>query len=248
MPQGSLISNSGFALLEGMRQPFRTFWSRSDRAPLTEAPPPPARAGHGEPVLVFPMFGAGPESTARLRAALDREGFATFDWGYGIDTGPRAGNMRNRLRRLEELVIDLYESERQPLTLIGWGLSGIYARELAKRASPLVRQVITLGTPISPGPGECPMLQSLEEAPGRLSPELAAQLKVRPPVPCTSIYSMSDQAVPWQMCVIPESIISENVLVPAHRHRELADHPMAREVIVDRLAQPQDEWRPYARA
>lgn len=246
MDHGSLPRGSGLAMLEGLRQPFRTLWARGDRSPL-----PASRAseavGRGEPVLVFPMFGAGAESTARLRAALDRQGFASHDWGYGIDTGPRTSDMRHRLQRLEEVVIDIFEAERQPVTLLGWGLSGIYARELAKRAAPLVRQVITLGTPISPSAGRCPMLQPLEDAPGRLNPEMAVQLKVRPPVPCTSIYSMGDRAVPWQMCLAPESFNSENILVAAPSHRELADHPRVREIIVDRLAQPQDEWRPFAR-
>jgi hypothetical protein len=219
-------------------------WPRGETPPGTQAGEVP---GHGEAALVFPMFGAGAESTVHLRAALERQGFAAYDWGYGTDTGPRQSDMRHRLRRLEDILIDVFETERQPLTLIGWGLSGIYARELAKRAAPLVRQVITLGTPVNPGAGDCPLLQPLEEAPGRLNPEVALQLKLRPPVPCTSIYSLSDRAVPWQMCVIPESLESENIMVTAARHRELADDPKVRAVIADRLAQPMDEWRPYAR-
>jgi pimeloyl-ACP methyl ester carboxylesterase len=35
------------------------------------------------------------------------------------------------------------------VSLVGWSLGGIYARELAKRCPDRVRQVITLGTPFA---------------------------------------------------------------------------------------------------
>lgn len=207
---------------------------------------PGSKVGEGQAALVFPMFGTGPESTARLRAALDRAGFRPHDWGGGEDTGPRSGSLRHRLRRLEELVIDIFEAERSTVTLIGWGFSGIYARELAKRTAPLVRQVITLGTPFNTGAGECAMLSPLQDESGRLPPELRQQLRERPPVPCTSIYTMSDRAVPWQMCVEPDSPLSQSIMVPAASHRALADHPGARRIIADRMALPDDGWRRFA--
>ncbi len=244
MEDGAPPPGLGSVVLDSLRQPFRSF--RASRREALPAKQAPVVVGQGEAILVFPMFGGGPESTARLRAALDRQGFASHDWGYGTDTGPRSRDLRQRLRRLEELVIDIFEAERQPVTLLGWGLSGIYARELAKRATPLVRQVITLGTPINPGAGDCPMLQPLEQAPGRLNPEVALQLRQRPPVPCTAIYSLADRAVPWQMCVMPESAQAENIAVAAAGHRDLADHPKGREIIVDRLAQPPLQWRRFA--
>lgn len=202
--------------------------------------------GQGQAALVFPMFGAGPESTAPLRAALDGAGFCTHDWGGGADTGPRSGSLRHRLRRLEELVIDIFEAERSPVTLIGWGFSGLYARELAKCTAPLVHQVITLGTPFNTAAGQCAMLYPLHDGSGQLPADLRQQLRERPPVPCTSIYTMSDRAVPWSMCVEPDSPRSQSIMVPAASHRELADHPDVRRIIVDRMAQAAGEWRPFA--
>lgn len=202
--------------------------------------------GQGEAALVFPMFGTGPESTARLRAALDAAGFCSHDWGYGEDTGPRSGSLDHRLRRLEELVIDIFEARRSTVTLIGWGFSGLYARELAKRATPLVRQVITLGTPFNTAAGDCAMLGPLHDASGRLPADLRQQLRECPPVPCTSIYTMSDGAVPWSMCVEPVSPLSRSIMVPAASHRALADHPAVRRIIVDRMARPEEELRALA--
>lgn len=204
------------------------------------------KTGDGQPVLVFPMFGGGPETTARLRRALDRAGFAAHDWGFGIDTGPRTGSLRHRLRRFEERLIDVFEEERRAVTLLGWGFSGLYARELAKRAAPLVRQVIVLGTPFNVAAGDCEMLRPLRDASGQLPVDTRQQLSERPPVPCTSIYSMSDSEVPWQMCIEAESATTENILVSAGSHRALADDPKVREVIADRLAQDDGRWRRYA--
>jgi hypothetical protein len=228
---------------------LRHRWHRSSHP---AAPPrevrvlPPLRTGAGEPLLVFPMFGAGAESTAPLRDALGRAGFHCHDWGCGNDIGPSSGSLRRRLRRLEELVIDIFERERRPLTLLGWGFSGLYARELAKRATPLVRQVITLGTPFNAGAGRCAMLQPLADESGRLSPAVQRQLRERPPVPCTSIYTMSDALVPWPMCVEAPSPVSESIMVPARGHRALADDPQVRRIVADRLAQPARAWQPYA--
>ena len=203
--------------------------------------------GEGQPVIVFPAFGGGPETTASLRGTLNGAGFASFDWGLGADKGPGPFSLNRCLRRLEEQVIEVFEDARQPVTLLGWGLSGIYARELAKRITPLVRQVITLGTPFNiraEGAGPCAMLAPLHDAQGHVDAALSFRLRQRPPVPCTSIYSLSDETVPWQMCVETESAESENIKL-AVPHRQLAQSPKVLEIITHRLAQPMDEWRPF---
>jgi hypothetical protein len=236
-------TSSSKPVIDSLRQPWRSLWERPGSQPARATA---TRLGDGQPALVFPMFGAGGESTARLRQALNRAGFRCHDWGYGPDTGPRSGTLHHRLRRIEEALIDVFEADREAVTLIGWGLSGLYAREVAKRAAPLVRQVITLGTPFNCAAGECEMLRPLYGASGRVPAALVQQLREQPPVPCTSIYSMSDSAVPWQMSVDIESATSENVLVSGVEHRDLADHPKVREVIADRLAQASEDWRPFA--
>jgi hypothetical protein len=198
--------------------------------------------------MVFPVYGGGPASTAKLRNLLDQAGFTSYDWGQGIDKGPGELGLSHCLRRLEEQVIDAFEIERRPITLVGWGLSGIYAREVAKRTTPLVRQVITLSTPFNfsvPGRRPCSMLRALQDKQGYLDPALALRLRQRPPVPSTSVYSMSDRAVPWQMCRETESLMSENILVTAANHTHLGEHPKVLEVITQRLAQPEEAWRPF---
>lgn len=203
--------------------------------------------GEGQPVIVLPAFGRGAESTTGLRSTLREAGFAAWDWGLGTDYGP-AGGMSAFMQALEERVIDAFESAHAPVTLVGWGLSGLYARELAKRATPLVRQVITLGTPVRPSmePSRaCSMFDKLRAGKRRADAPLLARLRQRPPVPCTALYSQHDEQVPWELCLQPETAASENILVPRARHSELASHPLSLEVITHRLAQPDDEWSAF---
>ena len=231
-------------MLDAIRRPW-SHWPHSASRTTADGK---LYVGDGQPVMVYPVFGSGAASTARLRAVLDEVGFASYDWGQGIDKGPVGMGLSHWLRQLEERVIDVFEVERRPLTLVGWGLSGIYARELAKRTTPLVRQVITLSTPFNlsaPVQRPCSMLRALLDEQGHLDPAVALRLRQRPPVPCTSVYSMSDRSVPWQMCLETESPMSENILVPGANHTHLGEHPKALEIITHRLAQPEEAWRPF---
>ncbi|MFL6695316.1 MAG: alpha/beta hydrolase [Ramlibacter sp.] len=205
--------------------------------------------GDGQPVLVFPRQGTGPESTAPLREVLTQSGFRAFDWGHGVNRGPGQMGLNRWLRKLEECVIDVFETTQAPVTLLGWGLSGIYARELAKRANPLVRQVITVGTPFNTAADpqrQCKLVGMLDSGPERMPLVVRQRLRQRPPVPCTSLYSKDDGLVRWQQCVDHDSAECEHIEVPGATHDDLAMHPLALEIITHRLAQPEDEWRPYA--
>jgi hypothetical protein len=182
--------------------------------------------GDGQPVLVLPQFAGGPETTARFRMILDEAGFAPYDWGLGVDNGPQHGLSR-LLRQIEERVIDVFEAEHRAVALVGCGLSGIYAREVAKRTSPLVRHVVTIGTPlrILDPAGSCFMLRSLFGPRAGVDKVAVHRMRQRPPVPCTSIYTITDEAVRWDLSEDTESLTSENVTVPAHHHHELLLHP-----------------------
>jgi hypothetical protein len=244
MTQG-FVSAVAPVALDGFRAPLRQ--SFVPAAPASAAARPRIHEGRGQPVLVFPRAGAGPESTASLRRVLAGAGFQVQDWGQGKDEGPGAIGLNRWLRKLEDCVLDLYESAQANVTLLGWGLSGIYARELAKRATPLVRQVITLGTPFNTAadPQRTCAVLSLLDAGERLP--LAARIRLRhaPPVPCTSIYSSDDGLVRAEQCVDKDGPQAEHIEIPGVRHQELATHPLALEVITHRLAQPEGAWSPF---
>lgn len=245
MSQASLLMGLAPAqALDTLRQPLRQLFNapRMRRTALGRV-----YEGDGQPVIVFPRQGTGPESTAVLRRTLEEAGFRAFDWGHGRDVGPRGMNLPRWLRKLEECVIDVFEVTQAPVTLVGWGLSGIYARELAKRANPLVRQVVTLGSPFDTSADpqrRCPVVRLLDGA-ERMPLQLRHSLRQRPPVPCTALYSKDDGVVRWEQCVERDAPDAENIELAGVRHEELATHPRALEVISHRLAQPEGVWKPF---
>ena len=246
MTQAGLLSRSPVHALDGLAQPLRDLL----QAPhARRTPHGRLYQGTGQPVIVFPREGTGPESTALLQRTLEHAGFRPFDWGFGVDRGPQGMGLARWLRKLEDGVIDVFEATQAPVTLLGWGLSGIYARELAKRADPLVRQVITLGAPFNTAADpqrRCRVFALLDTGPERMPLSMRTRLRQRPPVPVTSLYSKDDGVVHWKQCLETETAVSENIELPGARHEDLPLHPRALEVITHRLAQPGDPWRRFA--
>src|SRR6266581_2591441 len=101
----------------------------------------PRGDGHG--VLVFPGLLAGDSSTVPLRAYLRWLGYDVRGWDLGRNHGPTEAVLAG----LPRAVLDHAERTGRPVSLVGWSLGGVYAREMARRHPRQVRQVITLGSP-----------------------------------------------------------------------------------------------------
>lgn len=203
-----------------------------------------AAVGDGHPVMVFPGLGGAPFTTSHLRSHLDGCGFTAHCWGRGVNTGP-SGDFDDWLDGLEEDVENRFEQDGRKVSLVGWSLGGIYARELAKRRPEYVRQVITLGTPFGSmrgAPHAEAVYKLLNGDAAGVTSELEARLRRCPPVPTTSIYSKSDGVVCWQDCIERRSPLAESVEVSAS-HLGMATHPGVLGIVVDRLAQPEGKWR-----
>ena len=97
-----------------------------------------APRGDGHPVLVLPGLSASDISTRPLRAYLKAQGYAVHGWKLGPNRGPRPGVEAAMDARLAELA----ERYQRKVSLIGWSLGGVFAREIARRTPELVRQVI----------------------------------------------------------------------------------------------------------
>src|SRR5271167_789775 len=107
-----------------------------------------AARGDGHPVLVLPGLAAGDASTALMRRFLRSRGYATSGWGQGLNLGLREGV----LDRAHDRLCKLWIEHGRSVSLVGWSLGGLYARELAKRSPEIVRLVITLGSPFTGHP------------------------------------------------------------------------------------------------
>jgi predicted alpha/beta hydrolase family esterase len=204
----------------------------------------PPSVGDGHPVVVYPGLGGGAYATSHLRRFLKESGFTVHDWEGGVNTGP-LGIFDDWLQTLDERVQQLREQHGRKVSLIGWSLGGVYAREIAKRCPDAVRQVITLGTPFASlrGPNHAAMaFKLLNKDRAHLPPELEQRLRECPPVPTTSIYSKSDGIVSWRGCLARKRSLSENVEVAAS-HLGMVSHPQVLRIVAERLAQPEGQWR-----
>jgi pimeloyl-ACP methyl ester carboxylesterase len=203
-----------------------------------------APQGDGHPVMLFPGLMASDTSTRPLRRYLEANGYLAVGWGMGSNLGPRDGVLAG----CEELLQELRRTHKRKVSLIGWSLGGIYAREMAKEFPKEVRQVITLGTPFTGHPKATNAWHLYEIVTGHRigAPEIHEPLRAPPPVPTTSIYSRTDGVVAWQCCVERLGALTENIEVEAS-HFGLGLNPLAWWAIADRLAQPEDEWRPFDR-
>lgn len=205
--------------------------------------------GDGHPVLVLPGFVTSDRSTRPLRAFLDRMGYQTFGWELGRNLGPKAIGQEGEklIARLEEI----FEETGQKVSLIGWSLGGVMARQLARWRPDMVRQIITLGSPITGDPRATNAWRTYQTLTGQRikDPEtqkLLAESNLPPPVPSTAIYSKEDGIVAWQNCLEPQDDLTDNIQVHGS-HCGLGVNPVVLFAVADRLAMKEGEWRPFKR-
>ena len=135
--------NALLMLLEG-RAPIE-FFSLLAALPWLVALP----RGDGHPVMVFPGMGASDVTTMPLRRFLRQPRLRHPGVGAGASTSARVPAC---IERCADDIRALAERHGQPVSLIGWSLGGIYARELAKLHPSATRCVVTLGTPFTGHP------------------------------------------------------------------------------------------------
>lgn len=225
-------------VLEG-RAPWE-LWASLIALPVLKNAP----KGDGHPVMVFPGLATGDMTTLVLRNFLKDRGYIPFAWEQGVNRGPRPGVIETCVERVQEL-----RSEHGcTVSLVGWSLGGIYAREIAKMVPDDVRTVITLGSPFTGHPKATNAWRLYEFASGRSIDDDAriADLRSTPPVPTTSIFSRTDGVVAWQCSLEEETERSENIEVHAS-HIGMGMNPTALYAIADRLAQPEGEWQRFDR-
>ncbi|MBL8519905.1 MAG: alpha/beta hydrolase [Betaproteobacteria bacterium] len=236
---------------EGLRAPGALLLALESRAPLeltaSIATWPLLRnapAGDGHAVIVFPGLAAGDLSTVPLRNFLASLGYETYGWDLGLNFGPREGVLAKSMERVQAIAKDT----GRKVSLIGWSLGGIYAREFAKSLSGSVRSVITLGTPFAGDPKATHAWRLYEFASGlKLDDhDMLEQLKLAPPVPTTSIFSRSDGVVSWPLSLQQEGKRAENIEVVAS-HIGMGVNPATWYAVADRLAQPEGEWSRFHR-
>lgn len=150
--------------------------------------------GDGQTVLVLPGMFTNDRRTALLRRVLTRAGYDSHGWALGRNM---PGRITAVLDRLDERVAGLTQASGAPVSLIGWSLGGIIAREYAKLAPDRVANVITLGSPFS-GNRKANNAWRLYEAFAGHSveePPFPGDLAEKPPMPTFAVWSPRDGVI-----------------------------------------------------
>lgn len=201
--------------------------------------------GERRPVLVLPGFLADDSSTRAMRRLLGHLGHDVHAWKQGRNIGPSNEIIDGMVRRVDRL-----HQAHGPIDIVGWSLGGIYAREIARLAPDVVRQVITMGSPFqTTGSHESNASGAFRALQNRHDPHFE-QHRVpswaRDPIPVwtTSIYTKTDGIVHWSQCLNVHHPHTENIEVRGS-HCGLGFNPAAMWIIADRLAQPSDQWQRF---
>ena len=209
-----------------------------------------APRGDGHNVVVYPGLCASDATTAPLRKYLDGLGYVTHGWGQGFNFGPRAGVLETGKAQLRALA----RKSTQSISLVGWSLGGVYARELSKELNKEglnTRCVVSMGTPFAGGPRSTNAWRLYELTSGRNAHREKDNydMATSPHCPTTSIYSRTDGIVAWQASVQQpqkHNPHTENIEVVAS-HFGIGLNPSALWAVADRLAQNPSAWRPFTK-
>jgi pimeloyl-ACP methyl ester carboxylesterase len=203
--------------------------------------------GDGHTVMTLPGFMASDRSTSVLRRYLRHWGYEARRWDLGRNLGVlRDGDIEHAL---DERLLAHYEASGGKVSLVGWSLGGLFAREMARRQPELVRSVITLGSPLG-DPRATNAWRLFELVSGRKidDEEIQARIDILrqplPAIPMTAIYSKSDAIVSWRIARLPPGDRVESIRISAS-HLGMGFNPAVLYVIADRLRQADGEWRPF---
>lgn len=224
------------------RAVFELAWFAALRRAMRQLP-----KGDGHPVLVLPGFLASDRSTRPMRSLFADLGYDAHGWGLGQNLKFNAA----RERAINDTLTSLHARTGRKVSIVGWSLGGVFARELAKLHPHMVRQVISLGSPISGDRNHSRARDLFEAINGKDPlPELEgryAQLAEAPPVPTTSLLTKTDGIVHWEGSVQKPGPFVENIVIPAS-HVGIGVNPLAMVAIADRLAQREGAWAPFDRS
>ena len=227
------LTEAGRAITElGISLPFRSIHKNMNK-------------GDGHPVMVLPGFMASERSTYPLRKFLDNLGYAVHDWGLGRNLGKPTYK-----EDLIEKIDALYEEHGERISLVGWSLGGVFAREIAKERPHIIRQVITLGSPFRAVIKENNATWIYSYVSGGekvedIDPALLAEIPNPAPVPTTAIYSKEDGVVPWQYCMEAEEDATHQNVQVRGSHLGLGHNLSVLRLIADRLQYAEETWQPF---
>jgi len=151
-------------------------------------------------VLIIPGFGGGDLSVLPLKVFLRNQGHHSYSWGLGINHSQVDKLIIPLINRIKHIS----DKHGEPVSLIGWSLGGIFARELARYQSKYIASVVTMGSPVIVGP----RITALKKLSGlfgwdieQIEQDMIKGFDTPIERPITAIYSKLDGIVSWQACI-----------------------------------------------
>jgi pimeloyl-ACP methyl ester carboxylesterase len=205
----------------------------------------------GHAVLVLPGFLSGDQPTWLLRWYLTQIGYRAYPWELGLNFGFSTEHPYDIEALIEHRLKEVYiESGDRKISLIGWSLGGVYAKSVARRYPKLIRDVITLGSPISGNTANVSVSRLYEwvskmqfSDPG-FARKIAETTQPLKGVPITAFYCRKDGVVPWRnACETPGPLV-QNIEVKAS-HVGMGFDAFVFYLIAHRLAHSSGRrWKP----
>jgi pimeloyl-ACP methyl ester carboxylesterase len=155
--------------------------------------------GRGRPVMVIPGYTANDASTIPLRSYLTGLGYDCRGWGLGVNSG----DLQTQIPQTIERVVAWYRDQSAPISVVGWSLGGVVAREVARARPDVVERVITFGTPLW-GPRHTNTSMARSDQLDDLERRVLARNSTPILRPVTAIYSRNDGVVHWRASVDPD--------------------------------------------
>lgn len=194
-----------------------------------------APKGDGRPVVLAPGYLTDEYSMWPLKRFLQHLNYDVCDWGLGRNLG----DVDTDIAKLGIEIEQLYANVKRPITLIGWSLGGVIAREVTRLFPHAVGEVITLGTPITGGPKYTSIgkhyakLKSLDL--DSFEQHVLERNLIGFDQPVTSIFSKTDGVVGWKASVDVYNKQARNICVKGS-HLGLGINPQVWEIIAQVLA------------
>jgi pimeloyl-ACP methyl ester carboxylesterase len=210
--------------------------------------------GDGHPVLLLPGFMGSEVSLIGLEVFLRSRGYAVETWGLGRNVGFHAKHataLEQKIRHMH------HQAGGRKVSLVGWSLGGVFALYGAHQVSECVRNVVTLGSPLTVDPegsASPPLVKAMYRliahpmgpSAHTMQPR-AKKLRERKnlAMPMSCLYSLSDGVVPPQEATIDGNpALHENVRVPGS-HMGLGFNAVVLWIVADRLSQSEGQWRRF---
>lgn len=212
-----------------MRRRPRFSGTACARAPwLARAP-----RGDGHLVIDIPGWLAPESSCVALRAYLRWLGYDARPWGFGVNRG----DPERDAKRLASRIVKWSDDRPGRVSLVGWSLGGVIAREVARALPQEVRRVVTYGTPVVGGPTHTVGAETWSADERARITAVIERVDASNPIrsPIAAIFSKRDGIVDWRACIDRSSIDVGHVEVTSP-HLGLGIDPDVWTVTADRLA------------